>query len=423
MSRIVEVAGIPIGSPDRLVVLAGPCSVESKDQLFRIAEESKEAGADGLRGGAYKPRTTGGEWQGLQEEGLEFLALAKEQFGLPIITEILDSRHIALFKQYGVDIFQIGARSAQVQILLQELGVAQVPVLYKNGMNTTHKEWMGGLKHITEARGSMENIILCMRGRNVGTEIGRNSLDLVSMVHYAIRPGLPLIVDPSHASGLREYVYDVALTAVAAGAHGLLIETHHDPVIAMTDGAQSILPKELALIIKHARMEHALYIQRQAERREYMQSVELPEWVRLYFKQADLGRVQPHIKDQEVKPYVPHLETSTDILVTRVRVGKLSTLLKEGFAIGRMRHLYKELPHVQVVDIKIKAQDTIRLSPYEAEAVHERGGKTTLDTGSFKRRINMRHAYADTPRNAFFNWEVNAEVPKIPLVLYEQLKG
>ena len=421
MSKIVIVRDIQVGSLDNLVVMAGPCAVESKDQLMRIAGEVKEAGADFLRGGAYKPRTSGGEWKGLQEKGLEILSEASSQFDIPVITEILDPRHIPLFLQYGVGIFQIGARSAQVQVLLEDLGKEQVPVLYKNGMNTSHKEWMGGLKHITEARGGSDNILLCMRGRNVGTEIGRNSLDLVSMAHYARRHELPLIVDPSHAAGQRNLVYDVAISSVAAGADGLLIETHNDPMIARTDGAQSILPAELRLIVEHARDERARYQGRSAAREKFMRNVQMPAWVTVYFKKDQLEKIQPFLNGQAVKQYLPHNNPSTtDIMESRMRHERVGELLNRGYALGQLHRLYKEYPEIMAINVSIKGMPKVRLSPYEAQAIHDRGGRTSEDAGQFTRRIDMRHAYVDSVRNAFFTWE---PLESVPLVLYQKIKG
>lgn len=414
---IVEVAGIPIGSLDKLVIMAGPCAVESRDQVFRIAESVKGAGADFLRGGAFKPRTRGREWEGLQERGLDYLAQASEQFEIPVVTEILSENDIGMFQKYGVALFQIGARNAQNQTLLNAVSKAGVPALLKNGMNTSDKEWMG-----SASRFLPENLVLCMRGRNYDTEIGRNALDLIALAHYRQEGKHPIVVDPSHSSGKRNLVYDVSIGAVAAGAHGLIIETHDDPMIARTDGAQSVTPKQLAMIVKDARAEHARYVE-SADRRQAFMDVTIPEWATIYMKQPQLEALAGFLAGQEVKPYVPHRGTNTDVVVSRVSMGKLGKMRKAGFAIGRLHHLHGELPHVEAVNIKITGHDTIRLSPYQADAIHARGGTTSLDRGQFTHRYDMLHGYGDTVRKAFQTWEHLEALPRIPLVLYRPLKG
>lgn len=234
-----------------LTIIAGPCAVESRDQLLRIAEAVKEAGADMLRGGAFKPRTKKGEFEGLGIEGLAILAEAKEMFGLPIVTEIMDVNDVDAFAMHGVGVYQIGARNTQNYKLLEELSSVDVEVLLKNGMNSSMKEWIGAATRISNA----EKCTLCFRGKNNETDIARNGIDAVTMAYLtdSNNKKYRTIFDPSHSAGRVDLIYPVSIAAAQMGFDGLMIEVHDQPKDALCDGKQSILPKELKILIRDAR--------------------------------------------------------------------------------------------------------------------------------------------------------------------------
>ncbi len=397
MPKTVSIGDVEIGGKD-LVVMAGPCAVESQDQLFRIAEKVKEAGADFLRGGGYKPRTRGGDWEGLKEQGLEILARAKERFGLRIVTEILDKAHIPLFQQYGVDLYQVGARNTQNQTLVNELGKVVVPVLLKNGMNTSMKEWLGAAKRVPA-----EYCILCMRGKNVDTDVARNSADLVTLAHLVQDVDYPIIFDPSHSTGRRDLVYRVSIAAVATGANGLLIETHHDPENAITDGQESILPGELAVLVKHALEERARYLDRISQYKRHMQRVQLPIYVTIYFREADLARIKELLGDINVKPY----KENTGLLEAKIRDGHLGKLPRSGYAVGKLFNMARKGEDAAYgISLQEEGESKMLISPFSAEAVRARGGKTVLDRGQFAKRIEFSNAYpGDRVRDAFSTYQ------------------
>ena len=235
---LIEVKGHVIGG-NKVHVMAGPCSVEGKEMIIDIAKKVKEAGATFLRGGAYKPRTSPYSFQGLGEEGLIYLKEASEKTGLPVVTELMDPRDLDLFVKY-VDIIQIGARNMQNFRLLLEVGSVNKPVLLKRGLSATIKEWLMSAEYIL-SRGN-PNVILCERGIRTFETATRNTLDLSAVPVLKQMTHLPVIVDPSHGVGKWDLVPSMAKAAIAAGADGLLIEVHHNPQEALSDGEQSLKP-------------------------------------------------------------------------------------------------------------------------------------------------------------------------------------
>ena len=236
---IVDVGGVKIGG-DRLVIMAGPCAVESMEQLREAAECVKAGGAQFLRGGAFKPRTSPYDFQGLAEKGLEMLRTAAEEQGLKVVTEIVDHDDIELMESY-VDVFQVGARNMQNFQLLKALGKARKPVLLKRGMSATISEWLNAAEYILS--GGNENVILCERGIRTYETFTRNTLDLSAVAAVKELTHLPIVVDPSHGTGRWQMVRPMARAAVAVGADGLIIEVHPHPEVALSDGDQSLTPK------------------------------------------------------------------------------------------------------------------------------------------------------------------------------------
>lgn len=220
-------------------LIAGPCSVESEEQIVEIAKSVKKSGAKFLRGGAFKPRTSPYAFQGLHAEGLELLLKAKEITGLPIVTEIMDASHIPMFE--NVDIIQVGARNMQNFELLKELGRLRKPILLKRGLSSTIEEFLMSAEYIMA--GGNDQVIFCERGIRTFETFTRNTLDLSAVPILKRLSHLPVIVDPSHATGIPWLIEPMALAAVAAGADGLIIEVHNDPKNALCDGAQSITPQ------------------------------------------------------------------------------------------------------------------------------------------------------------------------------------
>ena len=244
-NTVIEVAGREIGGK-KIHVMAGPCSVESRDQVLESALPVKEAGATFLRGGAFKPRTSPYSFQGLGEEGLEYLANARKITGLPIITEVLDPRDLDVVARY-TDILQIGARNMQNFKLLTEVGKLKMPVMLKRGMSATIQEFLLSAEYIA-AEGNRK-IILCERGiRTYETET-RNTLDLSAVPVLKQLSHLPVFIDPSHGTGRWDMVAPMALAGIAAGADGLLIEVHSNPETALSDGPQSLKPKKFAALM------------------------------------------------------------------------------------------------------------------------------------------------------------------------------
>ncbi len=237
-NTVITVGSSVIGGK-RIAMIAGPCAVENKTLMIEIAKGVKEGGANFVRGGAFKPRTSPYAFQGLEEEGLKYLAEAKERTGLPIVTEVMDPRVIELIADYA-DVLQIGARNMQNFRLLKDVGMCKKPVLLKRGISATVKEWLMSAEYIMA--GGNHQVILCERGiRTYETET-RNTLDLSAVPVLKKLTHLPVIVDPSHAVGKRDLVAPMAKAAIAAGADGLLIEVHSNPEEALCDGEQSLKP-------------------------------------------------------------------------------------------------------------------------------------------------------------------------------------
>ena len=248
-NTIIDVCGVKIGGK-QLAIMAGPCAVEKKELTVGIAQEVKAAGANILRGGAYKPRSSPYAFQGLGNEGLDFLGAAKKLTGLPIVSEILDPRDIELFLE-KTDIIQIGARNMQNFELLKEVGGYDKPVLLKRGLSATIKEWLLSAEYIM-SRGN-KNVMLCERGIRTFESHYRNTLDPSAVPAMKALTHLPVIVDPSHATGKWDLVAPMAKAAVAAGADGLLIEVHSNPECALCDGEESLKPARFKDLMKDLR--------------------------------------------------------------------------------------------------------------------------------------------------------------------------
>lgn len=233
---IVKVGNTEIGG-NKLVIMSGPCAVESADQVLETAIAIKKAGAQILRGGAYKPRTSPYSFQGMEEEGLRLMKEAKDATGLPVVCEVTSQAAVEAAVKY-VDMLQIGARNMQNFYLLKEVGKSGIPVLLKRGLSATFDEWLNAAEYIL-AEGN-PNVVLCERGIRTFENATRNTLDLAAVPVVRKKSHLPIIVDPSHATGVRDYVKPMAFAAVAAGADGLMIETHPCPEKALSDGPQSL---------------------------------------------------------------------------------------------------------------------------------------------------------------------------------------
>ena len=246
---VIDVAGVPVGG-QKLQVIAGPCSVETQEQVTDIAKSIKLGGASMLRGGAFKPRTSPYSFQGLKEQGLDFLKAAKAQTGLPIVTEIMSPYMIERFVE-DVDLIQVGARNMQNFELLKELGKTNKPILLKRGLAATIEEWLMAAEYIMSE--GNENVILCERGIRTFETYTRNTLDLSAIPAVKKLSHLPVIVDPSHAAGMWWMVEPLAKAAVAVGADGLIIEVHNNPEAALCDGAQSLKPKKFASLMQDLR--------------------------------------------------------------------------------------------------------------------------------------------------------------------------
>lgn len=243
---IVDVNGIKIGGGN-LGIIAGPCAVESEEQIVEIAKQIKKSGANFLRGGAFKPRTSPYSFQGLELEGLKLMQIAKQETGLQIVSELMSPSYIDEFVD-TVDIIQIGARNMQNYDLLKQVGKTNKPIILKRGLSSTIEEWLLSAEHIM-AQGN-ENIILCERGIRTYETYTRNTLDLSAIPVVKSYSHLPIIVDPSHATGHSRYVESMAMASIAAGCDGLMIEVHNNPKEALSDGQQSVTPKEFDSIMK-----------------------------------------------------------------------------------------------------------------------------------------------------------------------------
>ena len=243
---IVDVCGVKVGGK-QITVMAGPCSVETREQIIGVAEDVKQMGAAILRGGAFKPRTSPYSFQGLQETGLDLLKEAKAVTGLPIITEIMSADKIERFVE-DVDVIQVGARNMQNFELLKELGKTDKPILLKRGLSATIEEWLMSAEYIMA--GGNDNVILCERGIRTFENYTRNTLDLSAIPAVKKLSHLPVVVDPSHAAGMWWMVEPLAKAAVAVGVDGLIIEVHNDPEHALCDGAQSLKPERFGRLMQ-----------------------------------------------------------------------------------------------------------------------------------------------------------------------------
>lgn len=249
---IVKISSqLSIGNGQKIAVIAGPCSVEGKKEILEVAKTVKKSGAAALRGGAFKPRTSPYSFQGLGEEGLKYLAAARKETGLPIVTEVMDTREVALVKKYA-DVMQIGARNMANFNLLKEVGQTKKPILLKRGPGSTVKELLMSAEYIMSE--GNKNVILCERGIRTFETATRNTLDLNAVPLIKKLTHLPIIVDPSHGTGEWDLVPAMAKAAIAAGADGLMIEVHQQPEDAMSDGAQSLKPDTFAGLMKELKL-------------------------------------------------------------------------------------------------------------------------------------------------------------------------
>ncbi len=246
MNTVIEIGGVTIGGPE-VVVMAGPCSVESREQLFATADAVQQAGATILRGGAFKPRTSPYSFQGLGEEGLKILAEARERTGMPVVTEVMDTETVDLVADYA-DILQIGARNMQNFALLKKVGRTRRPIMLKRGLSATLKDWLMSAEYIM-AEGNPA-VILCERGIRTFDDHSRFTFDLNAVPVLRELTHLPIIVDPSHATGRWQSVTPMARAGIAAGADGLIVEVHPNPAFAVSDGEQSLLPERFVELVQ-----------------------------------------------------------------------------------------------------------------------------------------------------------------------------
>lgn len=245
---VIDISGVKIGGGN-FAIIAGPCSVESEMQILEVARSIKASGASLLRGGAFKPRTSPYDFQGMKAEGIELLLEAKKDTGMPIVTEIMNEKHLPLFEE--VDVIQVGARNMQNFELLKALGKTGKPILLKRGLANTLKELLMSAEYIMSE--GNENVILCERGIRTFETYTRNTLDLSAVPMLRKLTHLPIVVDPSHATGIASLVEPMALAAAAAGADGLMIEVHNNPAEALCDGPQSLTPEQFASVAAKVR--------------------------------------------------------------------------------------------------------------------------------------------------------------------------
>lgn len=249
-NTVIGIGDVEIGGQE-VIVAAGPCAVESREQIMTIAEAVRASGAKILRGGAFKPRTSPYSFQGLGEEGLKLLREAVDRYGLLAVTEIVDVNHIAMVEKYA-DILQVGARNMQNFQLVRELGKVGKPVLLKRGMSATIEEWLMASEYILSGRN--HNVILCERGIRTFENYTRNTLDISAVPVIKKLSHLPIFTDPSHGTGIRDKVIPMARASIAAGADGIIVEVHHDPEHARSDGAQSLFPHQFEQMMKELRI-------------------------------------------------------------------------------------------------------------------------------------------------------------------------
>lgn len=246
---VVDVGGVPIGN-GHLALIAGPCAIESEEQALTIARHVQKAGAGIFRGGAFKPRTSPYSFQGLGEGGLKILTRVRAETGMPVVTEVIDEESFDLVEAH-VDMIQIGTRNMQNFSLLRRAGKAKKPVMLKRGMSATIDEWLMAAEYILE--GGNTQVVLCERGVRTFVRHSRNTLDLSAVPYVRNESHLPVIVDPSHAVGRRDLVIPMSRAAIAGNAHGLMVEVHHEPEKALSDGAQSLYPNQFESLCKQIR--------------------------------------------------------------------------------------------------------------------------------------------------------------------------
>jgi len=248
-ASVFQLDGFNVGSTE-VPIIAGPCAVESREQILEIAQAVKEAGANALRGGVFKPRTSPYSFQGLGEEGLGYLVEAREKTGLPIVVEVMAVSQISMMEKY-VDVFQLGARNMQNFNLLRALGDTRTPVLFKRGMSATIEEMLMASEYILS--GGNDRVILCERGIRTFETATRNTTDINAIPVLKKLTHLPVIIDPSHSTGDSDFVSAIAKAGVAAGADGVIVEVHHDPAHAISDGKQSLTPEAFAKMVKQVK--------------------------------------------------------------------------------------------------------------------------------------------------------------------------
>ncbi len=246
---VVDVRGSKIGGGN-IGVISGPCAVENENQMMTVGEAVKKAGANFLRAGAFKPRTSPYAYQGMGVDGLKLLRKVGESFGLPTVTEVMDTATVDVICEY-VDVLQIGTRNAQNFALLKAVGKTKLPVILKRGMSQTIEEWLMSAEYIMSE--GNKNVILCERGIRTFETATRNTLDIIAVPVVKEKSHLPIIVDPSHAAGKWQYVVPMALASIVSGADGIMVEVHHDPEKAVSDGAQSLKPKKFAEMMDEIR--------------------------------------------------------------------------------------------------------------------------------------------------------------------------
>ncbi|MDP2749239.1 MAG: hypothetical protein Q8O89_00220 [Nanoarchaeota archaeon] len=401
-----------------LILMAGPCAVESEEQISRIADSIKSVGVDYLRGGAFKPRTSAGDWTGHGEKALKWMRAVGDKLELKIVTEIMDAGDIKMFQDYGVDLYQVGARNAQNQSLLFALGDAKVPVLLKNGMNSSLTEWLGS----AGKAGDENSVMLCVRGKNNETDIARNGQDITALVHLVDNTPYKIIFDPSHITGKRELVYGVTMGAVATGVDGIIVEVHHDPIAAKTDGRQSITPKQLECLVKAANIQRQVYLDN-IGLREGFSSSEIPMHVDIYFRESDLTNISDLITELTPKKYSSE---KTGILTARIPTGALGVFRQRGYAIGEVvKYAPKEgKSSAEAIHITMPAGEKIKLTPFSLEALQFRGRET--DVNFHGARVELAHGFAgQVIRDAYLTVDMN-KVPSLsgaPLILYNVVKG
>ena len=249
-NTVITIKGIPIGG-NEVMMMAGPCSIESEEQIFTLAEIVSKSGAKILRGGAFKPRTSPYAFQGMGEEGLKLIRKAADAYNLLVITEVMENAQIDLIGKY-TDIYQVGARNMQNFSLLKELGKTNIPIMLKRGLSATIEEWLMSAEYIL-SNGNRQ-IMLCERGIRTFETATRNTFDLSAIPVLQKKSHLPVVADPSHATGLRDKVLPMARAAVAAGADALMVEVHHQPEKALSDGPQALLPEQFMELMRQIRL-------------------------------------------------------------------------------------------------------------------------------------------------------------------------